>query len=647
MFKLGQYSFRRILLSRLLLLSVPVLLIGVYVTYRKARTALLETARQNLTESAVNKGQSIQHSVKSLHSNLITASNNIILQAGSPREHQGFLRQLSNQFPATVECLQLINLQTQEITASTCGGQAFGTLDSNLWQQYNEQLLIAPEEVQIKQLLPTDPLFATPKYDNSKTSSQLKLILLAPVYDLGGRLRYALWLKTALVQQERTRPGSLFGYPVIMDEDETILVHPFPQRVGRKIEQEADAAKLRSVIRNAIAGDQNSLHLFSLEKNGVELLAGYTSIPSPITSQPDKKWIILAVTRLDDALADLKEIRRALLGLTFALIIASFLATLYISRELAYPLEELRDYALNEDNLHSAVNLPQNLRIREFNQLAAALNSMVRRLKAWAEELEAAWKEGQAANQVKNEFLATISHELRTPLNGIIGSIQLIQDGYCDNQQEEMELLQQAHQASIHLLGIINDVLDIAKIEQGKLSLSIEKVNLCQILNEVVSLQAVAIQEKGLQLKTSTCQEEIIVYTDPLKLKQVLINIVGNAVKFTESGSITISNRLEVTTPVSLPKTGNTKTNRRVVVTVKDTGIGIEPAQQNKLFRPFVMVDGSTTRRFGGTGLGLAISRNLMELMGGTITLSSPGIGKGTIVEISIPVAQVIALSLG
>ncbi|NEQ29355.1 MAG: two-component sensor histidine kinase, partial [Microcoleus sp. SIO2G3] len=310
-------------------------------------------------------------------------------------------------------------------------------------------------------------------------------------------------------------------------------------------------------------------------------------------------------------------------------------------------------------------------------QLSEALEGMISRLRHWAEELETAWKEAQTANQLKNEFLANTSHELRTPLNGIIGCLRLVRDGFCDDKEEELDFLQRADDAAIHLLGIINDVLDIAKIEAGKLSVEMEPIDLRKLLNEVINLQAVPIQEKSLQFNTTDLHDIIPVRADPAKLKQVLLNVVSNAVKFTDAGSITISTRIELIAeqPI-MSSTGNLSPSSRslynpskkaeakktddsndyansqlsssqVFVTVKDTGIGIDPTQQQKLFRPFVMVDGSTTRKCGGTGLGLAISRNLIELMGGRITLSSEGDGKGTTVEMSLPTIEPSLLLTG
>ena len=265
---------------------------------------------------------------------------------------------------------------------------------------------------------------------------------------------------------------------------------------------------------------------------------------------------------------------------------------------------------------------------------------MVERLKASAEEIETAWQEAQTSNQTKSEFLATTSHELRTPLNAIIGCIRLVRDGCCDHREEELEFLERADEAAIHLLSIINDLLDIAKIEAGKFSLVTELIDLRQILKEVINLQTLHIQQKGLQLITMNWQEPILVKVDPAKLKQVLLNVIANAVKFTDSGSITIKTQIE-----SKIDYADSDRTSWVVVTVQDTGVGIDPTQQHKLFRPFVMVDGTTTRKFGGTGLGLAISRNLMELMGGNIRLYSAGYGKGTTVDITLPLIDISQLS--
>jgi signal transduction histidine kinase len=252
---------------------------------------------------------------------------------------------------------------------------------------------------------------------------------------------------------------------------------------------------------------------------------------------------------------------------------------------------------------------------------------MLNHLKAWGKEIESSWQEAQNANKLKTEFLATTSHELRTPLNGIINCIRIVKDDYCDSKEEADDFLQKADDAAIHLLGIINDILEVSRIESGKLSVTCEPIELKRILKEVINIQLIQIKKKQLQLILYDQQNDLTIYVDPAKLKQVLINVLGNAIKFTESGSINISTHVR---------------EGQAIISVKDTGIGIEPRDQPKLFRPFVMIDGSKTRRFGGTGLGLAISKNLMQMMMGDITLFSNGIGQGTTVEIIIPLAETI-----
>jgi len=199
----------------------------------------------------------------------------------------------------------------------------------------------------------------------------------------------------------------------------------------------------------------------------------------------------------------------------------------------------------------------------------------------------------------------------------------------------------------MQLLNIINDILDIAKIESGTFSLMLEVVDITQVLEDAIDLQAAKIEEKRLKLNLPSPHDPIIVQADPEKLKQVFLNVLSNAVKFTESGSISISVRVEARTNSGSfngsgaeNAIGNNTQGDWVVVTIKDTGIGIDPEQQQKLFQPFVMVDGSTTRKFGGNGLGLAISRRIMESMIGSITLHSAGVAQGTAVMISLPVNQ-------
>ena len=326
----GQSSFRRILLSRLLLLSVPVLLMGVYVTYRKARSAFLETARKNLTESAILKGESISQSIEALRTNLANASDAETLKSDSLKDRLSFVTHLKEILPTNILCTQLTDLVTNNIVITTCGEKA--DLSATSWHSKKQDIVKSLEQIDIQFSLPTHNVSGDNRVNEAGYSEdQLILWFNAPVYDRQGNLRYALSVQSSILNQERAKPGSFGGYSVVIDQEGMILAHPSIQKVGLNISQMPDQQRLSSLLRNAIEGKPNFLHLFFLEKDGVELVAGYTSIDSPITHSQSLKWVILAVTPLNDALFPLKDIRRVLVIMTVGLIIASSCANFYIS----------------------------------------------------------------------------------------------------------------------------------------------------------------------------------------------------------------------------------------------------------------------------------------------------------------------------
>lgn len=627
MAKPRQLSFRRLLVSRILLLSVPVLLTGEMVVFKKARYTQLETARKNLTESAILKSEKILDTIASLKSNLLSASQTTVVRSGSSAEVQQFITRLEQSLPNQIECVQLSDLENNQLIASTCGDEPIGEVN---FASTGDN---ASDEIQLKLIVPPKIYVKSVRNIERGTQNKLQLMLSAPVFDNTGKMRYGLTIQSELQQKAKNKPRLLTGSTVVISDDGTILAHPIPTEVGTNIAQHTDASRLQKIVKNARAGEQDFLQFF-FEKQGEELLAGYTAIDSPVV--PGQKWVVLDVTTLDNALYGLGEIKIILVILTIGLIGASLLASLYVARYLARPLEKLRDYTLNIDSRSQLKSVPRNLQIREFNQLSQAIEQMVERLKAWAQELESAWEDAKTANQVKSQFLATTSHELRNPLHVIINCVRLVREGLCDNREEELDFLHRADETAIHLLEIINDLLDISKIEAGKLSVFLEAIDLREVLKEVINSQSVNIQQKGLHLNVSIINEQMPVKADSVKLKQVLINLIGNATKFTEVGSITITAQIQ----------HSHDDISKVVVTVQDTGIGIEPSQQEKLFRPFVMVETSTKERFGGTGLGLAISRNLMELMEGTITLDSAGLKHGTTTTITLPLIEASLLGI-
>ena len=244
------------------------------------------------------------------------------------------------------------------------------------------------------------------------------------------------------------------------------------------------------------------------------------------------------------------------------------------------------------------------------------------------EELSAALLSAQTANRLKTEFLANMSHELRTPMNGIIGMTELaLETALSDGQRQYLET---ALGCSVQLLNLLNEVLDVSKIEAGKLDLESVDFDAVACVEGALGLLARRASDKGLELICNVQSDSPHwLRGDPTRLRQVLVNLCGNAIKFTKKGEVDVSVQLE-------PRADGQVEFR---CAVRDTGIGIPAEQQKKIFESFVQVDGSDTREFGGTGLGLAISKRIVEMMGGTIEVESEP-GRGSTFRFSVVLAQ-------
>jgi len=231
----------------------------------------------------------------------------------------------------------------------------------------------------------------------------------------------------------------------------------------------------------------------------------------------------------------------------------------------------------------------------------------------------------QLASENKSQFVSSVSHELRTPLNAIIGLTEMmVTNAARFGTEKALEPLKRVNAAGTHLLGLINQVLDLSKIEAGKLELNPESVNLAPLIDEVIGTAGQLAEKNKNRLLVEAEQNLGAITIDPMRLRQILLNLLSNACKFTKQGEVKL-------------KAGRVVNGGDwIELTVSDTGIGMTPEQQAKLFAEFTQADSLTARKFGGTGLGLALSRRLARMMGGDVTVASEP-GKGSVFTLRVP----------
>ena len=431
------------------------------------------------------------------------------------------------------------------------------------------------------------------------------MLLAKPLSD--GRIGLGVLAMNYLLTLQQSIAFGDNGHAVITDAAGQVIAHPFKDWTAAS--RDLSGVPVVAAMKR---GETGVGQFYSPAFKG-DMIAGYSVVP-------ETGWGVMVpqpMSELKRRASQVNEMATAIAIVSFAA--AAFLAWL-IAVYLARPVRAVADTAESVLRGNDQVSAPvfRGWVPHEIRRLGEAFNTMLEGLRLKAAETRHALQQAEASSQAKTQFLANMSHEIRTPLNGVVGMIELMR--LTELSPTQRRYTDQATQSSQALLRLIDDILDLSRIEVGRLELEAVPFHLPSLVHDARMLFAEPARDKGLRLSVSVPDDlNVMLVGDPHRLLQVLTNLLGNAIKFTAEGGVIIRATREEDDDSSIT----------VRFEIVDTGIGIPASQRERIFEAFTQGDSSMTRRFGGTGLGLSISRELVRMMGGQIGVSS-SVGAGS-----------------
>jgi signal transduction histidine kinase len=451
-------------------------------------------------------------------------------------------------------------------------------------------------------------------FSGIQTIDDTKLFLISTIRDDG--LMAVGYLSTVYIKemQKQIAFGDR-GHSAIFDQFGRVIAHPSAEAEKTS----ADQSKL-SIVQDMLARRTGVAGFFSPVMKA-DMVAGYTFVP-------ETGWAVMVPQPI-------MEISSAVNGnLKYSYLIAALTAIVlsmlgwWLAEKISDPIERFRSFALRVADGRFGAPLPvDRMPSAEFASLSKALNSMASQVEDSSRTMQAGRDAAEEASRSKSVFLAMMSHEMRTPLNGVIGLLTVCED--LSGEEKVQSLLRMAQRSAYSLSHLTDEVMTFSSLEHGRLSLQEEPVDLAEMIGDVAQQFAAEAESRGITLVTPTGIPTQTFVSDPRRLRQIMGNLLGNGIKYSEQGTV------ELKVAITRDTGGS-----QLEIQVSDEGIGIAPQHVPLIFNDFYQVESSHSRRYDGLGIGLALTRRIVELMRGTVSCTST-LGKGSVFNVVVPISQV------